>query len=131
MNVDFPAPGAPLMPDADRAAGRGQQLVEQRDRFVAVIGARRLHERDRARERAPIAGAHRVGELQLVGVMSPARRSRTNARISDAALRDVAARTEDRARRPASCRNVVVLRRDHAADHDHDVLARPARAAPR
>ena len=38
MNVDFPAPGAPLMPDAHRAAGRGQQRVEQRDRVVAVIG---------------------------------------------------------------------------------------------
>ena len=42
MNVDLPAPGAPLMPTRDRAAGRGQQLVEQRDRVVAVIGARRL-----------------------------------------------------------------------------------------
>ena len=33
---------------------------------------------------------------------------------------------EDRARRPPRCRNVVVLRRDHAADDHDDVVARPA-----
>ena len=38
MNVDLPAPGAPLMPTRRRRAGRGQELVEQRDRIVAVIG---------------------------------------------------------------------------------------------
>ena len=39
MNVDLPAPGAPRDADADRAAGRGQQLGEQRVGVGAVVGA--------------------------------------------------------------------------------------------
>ena len=49
--------------DAYRVPGRGHELVEQRDRVRPMIGAGRLDERDRPRERPPIAGAHRVGEL--------------------------------------------------------------------
>ena len=49
--------------DAYRAARRGQQLVEERDRFFTMVGARRLDERDRTSERRPVAGLDRVGEL--------------------------------------------------------------------
>ena len=55
MNVDFPAPGAPEMPTRIAPPGRGQELVEQRVGVGAVVGAGRLDERDRPRERAPVA----------------------------------------------------------------------------
>ena len=40
MKVDFPAPGAPLMPTRVDGTGRRQDVLEQRDGVVAVIGAR-------------------------------------------------------------------------------------------
>ena len=100
MNVDLPAPGAPVMPTRIARAGRGQERVEQRDRVGAMVGPRRLDERDRLRERAPVAGAHRVGERvrsvsvtrhRCAALAHAARGSPT------AAARDVAARAEDRA----------------------------------
>ena len=39
MNVDFPAPGAPVIPTRTARAGRRHQRVEQRVRFVAMVGA--------------------------------------------------------------------------------------------
>ncbi len=39
MNVDFPAPGAPLIPTRVEPPVAGSELVEQRGGIVAVIGA--------------------------------------------------------------------------------------------
>ena len=55
--------GCAADPDADRVAGVRKDLVEQRDGVVAMVGARRLDERDRAGQRAPVALANGGGEL--------------------------------------------------------------------
>ena len=103
MNVDLPAPGAPLMPTRVAAPVAGRIVFQERDRVVTVIRARRLDERDRARQRPPVALAHRAGELSRLR-HAAARRSRTNARISDAA-RQMLLPGPKIALTPASCRN--------------------------
>ena len=56
-------PGRAGDADAHRLAGRGQEGGEQRLRLVLMLGLRRLDARDRAGERAAVAGADRVREL--------------------------------------------------------------------
>ena len=132
MNVDFPAPGAPLIPTRTASPGRGQQLVEQRDRVVAVIGARRLDERDRprraraGRRRAPRRRASRDRRRSS----RRARRSRTSVEDLRRGARDVAARarTPRRHRRRAGTRS---RRPGSRRRRRRRCRARPAPAAPR
>ena len=63
MKVDLPAPGAPEMPMRIAAPVCGKHLREQRFGFFAVVGTRRLHERDRTRQRAAVAVDHLAREL--------------------------------------------------------------------
>ena len=46
-----------------RLAGRRQQFLHQPVRFVAVVGAFTLDQRDSARESGTVAGADAIGEL--------------------------------------------------------------------
>ena len=62
MKLDLPTPGVPVSPT--RSAGRagGRQRGEQRPRRGAVVGAGRFDQRDRARQRPPVAGGDRAGQ---------------------------------------------------------------------
>ena len=92
---------------AGRGAGGGQDRVEQGHGIGAMVGAGRLHERDRPRQCPPVAGAHGAGEVDRFRHRLPAqalaRRSRTNARISEAA-RQMLLPGPKIALTPASCR---------------------------
>ena len=55
IRVDLPAPGVPEMPSSHRVAGRRQQALEQPLRLLLVIGLPRFDQRDRARQRPPVA----------------------------------------------------------------------------
>ena len=129
MNVDFPAPGAPEMPDAHRAAAARQDLGEQRLGLGAVIGAGRLDQRDRARERAPVTVDQLAREPSSLIGSAPAdvgvggvRRGAAGRRSRRRRLRDVGAGTEDRGDAGVA-QLVVVLRGDHAAGDHEDVVA--------
>ena len=115
--------------DAHGAADVGEDLGEERLGVGAVVGAGRLDERDRARQRAPVAvdhqarqlahGAHARERAYESGAVSAWRR-----RLDDLGrgLRDVGAGAEDRGDARLA-QLVVVLRRDHAADDHEDVVA--------
>ena len=108
----------------------GEHLGEQRLGLGAVVGARRLDERDRARERAPVAVDDPARQLArrsarwLAGVAGGAQARSRSSRSSDLGgrLRDVGAGAEDRGD-AGLAELVVVLRRDHAADDHEDVVA--------
>ena len=55
MNVDFPAPGAPEIPTRIALPVCGRTSREELFGLLTVITTRRLHQRDRPRQRAPIA----------------------------------------------------------------------------
>ena len=131
MNVDLPAPGAPLMPTriAPPVAGSSaSSSATASSRWSARVDSTSVIARASAR-RSP--RAHRVGERRSSpssvtrrGARGPARGSR------DAACGMLRARAEDRGH-AGVVQEVVVLRRDHAAD-DHDDVAGALRlAAPR
>ena len=122
----LPRAGRAADADPHRATGRGKQLVEQRDRLLAVIGARRLDERDRARARLRRSPA-RIASDELAHAM------RAGLQQVDDLGRghgDVGARPEDRAHTRLAQR-LVVVRGDHAADHDEDLATTLPRAARR
>ena len=80
MNVDFPAPGTPLMPDAHRAAGGVGDEREQLAGVLAVVGAGGLEQGDRAGDVLAGARAHagrEVGDVDLAAHPSRSRRSAT------------------------------------------------------
>ena len=66
MKLDLPTPGVPVSPT--RSAGRagGAERGEQRPRRGAVVGAGRFHQRDRARQRPPVAGGEPGGQRRRV-----------------------------------------------------------------
>ena len=59
IRLDLPTPGGPVTPTTAGAAGLGIELADERIRERVAV----LDERDRARERAPIAAAHAGDEL--------------------------------------------------------------------
>ena len=133
MNVDFPAPGAPLMPTRVAAPVAGRSSSSSADRVVAMIGARRLDERDRARERAPVAGAHRVGERS-----SRSSRSSRGRRCAGAPTPGSPTRRGGMllpgpkiARDARVVQEVVVGARGSRRPRPRRSRSRPARAAPR
>ena len=111
-------------PDAHRAADVREHLGEQRLGLGAVVGARRLDQRDRARERAPVTVDHLARQLAHAAGEGTGRRQvrREEAHDLGGRLRDVGARAEDRGDARLA-QLVVVLRGDHAAGHDEDVVA--------
>src|SRR4051812_27490354 len=80
----FPGAGRAADADPHRVPGSREQFFEQRPCVLTMVVARRLDERDRTRQRAPITGPDRGGELGAVA-HAFARRSRTSLRMSDAA----------------------------------------------
>ena len=67
MRVDLPTPGGPVRPTAYALPGLGIEVGDD------VVGERVavLDERDRARERAPVAGADAGGEGLACPVAAP------------------------------------------------------------
>ena len=128
MNVDFPTPGTPEMPT--RTVGectptrlvlgeRGQQLAG----LLAVPRAGRLDERDRLRDRGPVARADALDEL--LDARSRHQWSELLPQLGqevECRLGDDRAGQEHRGRAHLLQRRDVVGR-DDAADHDHDVVA--------
>ena len=121
MKVDFPTPGTPEMPTRTAGSGRSLEGREELAGLRPVLGAARLHQRDRTAHRGAVARADTVRER--VGSRhqwpscsrSRARRSRAERAITVPGRKTAAA--------PISSRVVTSLGRDDAADHDHDVVA--------
>ena len=67
MKVDLPAPGVPEMPSRTALPVAGSSRLEQRLRLLLVIGPARFDQRDRARERPPVAGQHALGQVSRAG----------------------------------------------------------------
>src|SRR5262249_30384178 len=74
----FADPGRAGDAEADRLAGRWQQLVEERGGFAAMIGARRLDERDGAGERAAVTRDDALREVFVLWLLRrPLRHARS------------------------------------------------------
>ena len=123
MNVDLPTPGTPVMPDPMAGDRLRQQARQQLLGELAMVGMRRLDERDRLAEVAAVAG----DDALFVGVeVDTARHASAGASFEiteqvDDRIGDDRPRREDR-RRPRLAEFVEVLRRDDTADDDHDVV---------
>ena len=106
--------------DARGTPAAREHLGEQRLGLGAVIGSGRLDQRDGARECTTIALEHLLGQLAHGG-RECVRRGAAD-RGSPSPPGDVGAGTEDRGDAGVA-QLLVVLRGDHAARHDHDVVA--------
>ena len=114
------------MPTRTAPPACGQHLGEQRLGLGAVVGARRLDQRDRARERAPVAVDHLARQLAHasgVRVRDGVRSRREEAARSRRAACGMLVPGPKIAATPGLAQLVVVLRGDHAADDDEDVVA--------
>ena len=122
MNVDLPTPGTPVTPTRWALPVCGSSATSSscaRSRWSARRDSTSVIAR---RDRAPASARARtpVGERQLT-VHGTAGRDSVRSR-SSAALGDHRAGREDR-RGAGRAQRVEVLRRDDAADDDHDVVA--------
>ncbi len=123
MNVDLPTPGTPVMPTRWLATAFGSRRVSSSSARSRWSGWRRLDERDRLAEVAPVAGDD---ALFVCVEVDTARHASASAAFEiaeqvDDRVGDDRPRREDR-RRPRLAEFVEVLRRDDAADDDHDVV---------
>jgi hypothetical protein len=132
MNVLLPTPGTPVMPTR-RAPRERQQRGQHLPARATCSGLVALHQRDgRASTARSPAEAARVlrGSASTRGRATAAQSPPRGVELEqlEGALGDDGARPED-GRRARRVERGVVLRRDHAAHHHHDVGPRPSAAS--